>query len=182
MLTVSANRRDFLHQGLAALGLGVIPKLQNSKNNSVIPSFFKFAERVASIAKENTNPSNTALPKLLGATGEALSIIAEDAFAVNPQATQIAVKQLHKDLNLANGENPLTEVVLAEERFENSMNKVEDLDDEPKLEQQWKASIAKIDDSYTPLPGSFYAGFGANQGAAGEIRDQLIKLSKAQAA
>ncbi len=176
MLEMSTNRRDFLQQAAAGLGLGVISKVKQTNNNSVLPSFFRFAERAASIAKENTKASNEALPKLLGATGEALSIIAEDAFAVNPEATQIALRQLHEDLNLANGENPLTEAVKVEENFDQKIGGVVG-EEERELESHWKASIAKLDDKYTPLPGSFYAGFRSNQGAAGEIRDQLIKLS-----
>lgn len=149
--------------------------------NTVVCPFFKFAERIASIAKENANPSNAALPDLLGATGEALSIIAEDAFAVDPEATKLALKQLHEDLNLADGRNPLTEAVTIEEDFDQKMQGVVG-EAERAVEKQWKSSLAELDDQYTPLPGSFYAGLGSNQGAAGEIRDQLIKLSTASKA
>lgn len=146
--------------------------------SAAVRPFFKFAENIASIAESNTSPSNAALPDLLGATGEALSIIAEDAFAVNSEATQAALRKLHEDLNLADGTNPLTEAVKIEEDFDQKMHGVVG-EEERTVEKQWRSSLAELDDKYSPLPGSFYAGFGDNQGAAGEIRNQLIQLSTA---
>lgn len=155
------DRREFFGKAtLSLLGLGATNSKQVKANQkTVVPAFFRLGAKLAEILESQPEGIQILKDKndshYIGGYSAAL---ANEAAKINPQATRVALQELHADLDHVKGANPLKLIAQNDQALELATS-VPGLtkEIENKHWEIWNKKDKAIEKAYGSITGAFYS-------------------------